>query len=115
MQYIPSGTTGTTYFILMNQYDDPGTALDWSVQTTFNLDTGLVGFDGDVTTPIVYDQWVEVKCVIDLDNNTVEHFYNGQLIATNQWDDTAHTTFQAVDLFGNGASSVYYDDITLKQ
>jgi hypothetical protein len=115
MQYIPSGATGTTYFILMNQYDDPGTALDWSVQTNFDLGAGVVNFDGGATAQIVYDQWVEVKCVIDLDNNKVDLYYNGELIVTNDWDDTAHTTFQAVDLFGNGASSVYYDDITLKQ
>jgi hypothetical protein len=115
MQYIPSGTTGTTYFILMNQYNDAGNGLDWSVQTNFNLDTGVVNFDGGTTAQIVYDQWVEVKCVIDLDNNSVDLYYNGELIVTNVWDDTAHTTFQAVDLYGNGASSVYYDNVTLKQ
>jgi len=114
MQYIPSGTTGTTYFILMNQYDDPGAALDWSVQTNFDLAAGVVNFDGGATATIVYDTWVELKYVIDLDNNTVENYYNGELGATNQWDDSSHVTLQAIDLFGNGASSVWYDDIVVK-
>jgi len=111
MQYIPAGTTGTTYFILMNQYDDPGATLDWSVQTEFHLDTGIVHFWSGAETPIVFDKWVEVKCVIDLDNNKLDYYYNGALISTAAWDDTGHKTLQAIDLYGNGASSVYYDDI----
>jgi len=115
MQYIPSGTAGTTYFILMNQYDDPGTALDWSVQTNFDLAAGVVNFDGGATAAIVYDKWVELKCVIDLDNNSVQLYYDGVAYATNQWDNDGHTTFQAIDLYGNNASSVWYDDIKIVQ
>jgi hypothetical protein len=115
MQYIPSGTTGTTYFILMNQYDDPGATLDWSVQTEFRLGDGIVHFWSGAETPIVFNQWVEVKCVIDLDNNLLDYYYNGALISSATWDDTGHKTLQAIDLYGNGASSVYYDDIVVKQ
>jgi hypothetical protein len=111
MQYIPSGTTGTTYFILLNQYPDNK---DWSVQTTFNLDSGEVGFWHGGSATIVYDEWIELKYVIDLDNNLIDKFYNGAYIATDTWAATGHTTLQAVDLFGNGASSVYYDDIVVK-
>ncbi|MEN6578468.1 MAG: hypothetical protein ABFD90_19135, partial [Phycisphaerales bacterium] len=114
MQYIPSGTTGTTFVILMNQYDDPGATLDWSTQTEFHLDTGVINFWHGGTGTIVYDQWVEVKCVINLDANTIEHYYNGALAFTDQWDDSGHVTLQAVDLFGNSASSVWYDDIMVK-
>jgi hypothetical protein len=112
MQYIPSGTTGTTYFILLNSYDD-GANQDWSIQTTFNLETGAVGYQGGGSAAIVYDEWVEVSYVIDLDNNSVDKYYNGELIETAVWDDNEHGTLGAIDLFGNGASSVYYDDITI--
>jgi len=112
MQYIPSGTTGTTYFILLNSYDD-GANQDWSIQNTYDLGAGTVGYQGGGTATIVYDEWVEVKFVIDLDNNSVDKYYNGELIETAQWDDTAHDTLGAIDLYGNGASSVYYDDITI--
>ncbi len=115
MQYIASESTGESYFILLNQYNDAGVECDWSVQTVFNLGTGVVTFDGGTTAAIVYDQWVEVKVVIDLDNNAVEHYYNGVLCVTNQWDDTGHTTLQAIDLYGNNASSVWYDDLKIMQ
>ena len=110
MQYIPSGTTGVTFFILMNQY---GAVNDWSTQTDFDLATGAIktfhGATGVVT--IQYDEWVELKCVVDLDENTVVEYYNGVQIDSGEWDDGASGLFGAVDLYGNGASSVYYDDI----
>ena len=112
MQYIPSGTSGTTYFILLNSYDD-GANQDWSVQTSFDLAAGTIAFWHGGEATILYDQWVELKYIIDLDNNTVDKYYNGELIATDQWDDNVNGTLGAIDLFGNGASSVYYDDITI--
>ncbi len=113
MQYIPSGTTGESYFILLNTYSDGGTN-DWSVQTNFNLGTGVITpWNSATTANILYDQWVELKFIINLDNNTVDEYYNGTLIVTREWDDNDHGTLQCIDLFGNGASSVYYDDITI--
>jgi hypothetical protein len=115
MQYIPSGGTGITYFILLNTYADGGTN-DWSIQTQYDLATGAItcwhgGLAG--ATEILFDQWVEIKLLINLDKNTFEEYYGGTLIASGQWDDNAHGTLQAVDLFGNGASNVYYDDLNI--
>jgi len=114
MQYIPSGTTGNNYFILLNSYDD-GANQDWSVQLPINLATGVMTseYDGAVAVNILYDQWVELKCVIDLDNNIVDEYYNGELFSTHQWDDNVHGTIGAIDLYSEGASSIYYDDITI--
>jgi len=114
MQYIPSGTTGTSWFILLNTYSDGGSN-DWSVQTQFNLGNGAITtqYDGSAAADIVYDQWVEIKCVIDLDDNTVDEYYNGVFFSTHQWDGDLHNTLQAIDLFGNSASSIYYDDIVI--
>jgi len=113
MQYIPTGRTGETYFILLNQYKDGGPD-DWSVQTVFNLGTGAITpWHSGAAANIVYDQWIEVKFIVDLAKNTVGEYYNGKLIFTDQWDDNVHGTLQAVDLYGNNASSVYYDDITV--
>ncbi len=110
MQYCPSGTSGKTMCILMNQYTDNNTSMDWSVQDEFDLGAGVIV---NTTTKILFNQWVELKYVIDLDANTVNKYYDGQLFGTAQWDDSNHGTFQAVDLFGNGASSVYYDEVAL--
>lgn len=116
MQYIPAGSTGETFFILLNTYNDGG-PYDWSVQLDFNLGTGIVtsqNLGGNTTASIVYDQWVELAFVIDLDSDTVEEYYNGTLLSSHEWDDNDNPTLQAIDLYGNGASSVYYDDITIE-
>jgi hypothetical protein len=114
-QYVPSGAQGDTLFILLNQYRDGG-PYDWSIQTEYNLTAGTITpWTGDTgsQTRIVYDRWVEIRVVIDLAANTFEESYNGIRIAAGTWDNDAHGTLQAIDLFGNGASSVYYDDLTI--
>jgi len=109
MQYIPSGTTGDTFFILMDQYDP--NPLKWASQTKFSLASGQIE-DGLAT--IVYDQWVELKYVIDLDANTYEQSYDGVVIRSEQWSGDGNNTLQAIDLYSAGASSVYYDDILIE-
>jgi hypothetical protein len=114
LQYIPSGTAGTTYFILMNQY---GAVNEWSTQTTFNLDTGEIsswsaGLSADTT--IKYDQWVEIKIEVDLDANTLVEYYDGVQIDSKEWSASNSGVFGAIDLYGNNASSVYYDNIVIK-
>lgn len=117
-QYIPSGGAGLSCFILLNRYKDGGSNGydDWSIQTEYNLATGAItcahgGIPG--AAEIAFDQWVEIRLLIDLNKNTFEEFYHGRRIAAGPWDDDAHGTFQAIDLFGNGAATVYYDDIRI--
>ena len=114
-QYVPSGSKGTTYFILLNTYADGG-PYDWSVQTKYDLTAGTITpATGDTGSKsrIVYDQWVEIRLAIDLAANTLEESYNGIRIAAGPWDNNGHGTLQAIDLFGNGASSVFYDDLKI--
>jgi hypothetical protein len=114
MQYIPDGGAGQSYFLLLNTYNDGG-PYDWSVQLNCNLDTGIVtsDFGGGATANIVFDQWVELKFAIDLDGNTIDEYYNGTLLSSHVWDDTGNATLGCIDLFANGASPIYYDDITV--
>jgi hypothetical protein len=118
MQYIPSGGTGSSNFILLNRYRDGGSTTydDWSIETQYNLQTGVItcwhgGLPGAAT--VLFDQWVPIQLLINLDQNTFEEFYNGRRIAAGAWDDDAHASFQAIDLFGNRAAPVYYDDIRI--
>ncbi|MBP7053849.1 MAG: hypothetical protein KBE65_22785 [Phycisphaerae bacterium] len=114
-QYVPSHSTGVSYFILLNTYNDDGPH-DWSIQTQYDLETGaIVPFSGDTGSGarIAFDQWVEIRLVIDLSANTFEEYYDGTQIAVGEWDDDLHGTLQAIDLFANEASSVYYDDIKI--
>jgi hypothetical protein len=118
MQYIPRGGSGESYFILLNRYSDSGTQA-WSVQIRYDLASGVITSDngGGATGNIVYDKWVELKFMIDLANNSVSEYYNGSLLSTHAWYDTndgnAGGYLQAIDLFGNGASTVYYDDLSI--
>jgi len=117
MQYIPSGTSGDTYLILLNQYRDGGPD-DWSVQLRCYLATGAIVAEaegGNASTQIIYDRWVQQKFIINLVNNTCDWYYNGNLVASHRWDDNVHGTLQAVDLYGNGAPSVYYDDVKVER
>ena len=99
----------------LNEYNDGG-PYDWSVQFSFDLDAGLIfsDFGGGALLPINYGQWVELKFDIDLNANTVYEYYGGVLLSSHVWDGlNASNTIGAIDLFGNGASPVYYDDLRL--
>ena len=69
--YIPTGSTGSQYFIMLNTYNHGG-PYDWSTQLHFDSDTGMliVEAGGSGTTPIINDQWVELNIIIDLAANT---------------------------------------------
>jgi hypothetical protein len=121
--FIPSSVVGNPYFILLNQYDDSGATNNWSTQVCFDTTTGTVVDDvpGTCTGPgpmsIIYDQWVEVRVVINLDTNTQTFYYGGQMLYSDSW--TEHVSgggilaVGAVDLFANGSTSVYWDDPSL--
>ena len=114
MQYIPSGTSGETRFHMQNTYRN-GT-IGRSVQWFFSLGAGTMGDDYDpaASASIIYDEWVELKLIIDLDNDLLEQYYDGELISARAWVDSGTSQIQSIDLFGNGASSVYYDDFLIQ-
>ena len=121
MQYIPSTSTGTNYVVLLNTYRPPygSSDLNWSAQIQNNMDTGQIisDFGGGTTLPMVKDQWVEVRCEINLVSNSVSEFYNGQLLSTHAWQGglggPGLNEIQALDLFANNAGPVYYDNVSL--
>jgi len=135
-QYIPTNMVGESYFILLNTYNDLG-PYNWSVQLDFMSSTGmLVGDCGawdNVTMAYTPGQWAEIRVEIFLDpgDDWTQVYYNGTLL-----DDPAladHPVLGggyrwtggisgggggaldigAVDLFANGATSVYYDNMSL--
>src|ERR1039457_1257666 len=121
MQYVPSTSTGTTYVVLMNTYRAPYGAADlnWSVQIQCNMATAQVisDFGGSATLPMIKDQWVEVRCEINLASSSVSEFYNGQLLSTHAWQGglggPGLNEIQALDLFANNAGPAYYDNVSL--
>lgn len=121
-QYIPSGATGDTYFILMDRYKakvngnkDHGDK-HWATQIRFDLANNLVQdtlFGTFGSLPVVRDQWVPIRVDIDLDANSQAIWYNDQHLTTLAWNRYAGGTMklQALDLFGSTTSTVYYDDV----
>lgn len=109
--YIPTGSTGKQTFILLTVY--MGNDSDWALDLEFDSDLGLVSsVEGDSTTAIINDQWVEVKVEIDLTANTQSIYYNSALLETLPWSPTSMIyQFDALDLFSDGGSSIYWDDI----
>ncbi len=118
-QYIPSDFTGESAFILLNSYDDAGSSLNWSVQVGFNSEYGVVWNQGVNfnTLPLITDQWVDIRIDIDLDQNTQSFYYGGELLYSGTWTEEVSgggaLNIAAVDLFANGASVIYYDDMAL--
>jgi subtilisin family serine protease len=118
-QYVPDDFAGTSYFIMLNTYNDGG-PYNWSIQVNFNSATNLVTNDGvsGGTLPLVKGQWVELRVEIDLTADTQAFYYNNQLLYMGTWTGEVSgggvLNIGAVDLFANNASVVYYDDLSLE-
>lgn len=116
-QYIPGNFQGRSYFIMLNQYDDGG-PYNWSLQVSFNSATGLIMDDGTgATMAYVAGHWVEVCIEIDLDDDSQTFYYADTLFYSGNWSEHISgggiTAVGAVSLFANGATSIYYDDMSL--
>jgi hypothetical protein len=134
--YIPSEMSGQPYFILLNTYAYPSGPYVWSVQMSFMSSDGKVHCDcGDVTEVVamdyVVDDWSEIRVYVDLDEDWVQIYYQGELLddpdVANHptlgggypWtagpfgQDEGALNIAAVDLFANSASEIYYDDMSL--
>jgi hypothetical protein len=87
----------------------------------FDAATGLVNNLGGsnntvtaTTTPFIRGQWVDFDVTIDLDNNTHTGRYNGIQVVTGAWYGAPGVAAIAnIDLFGNNASPIYYDNLEL--
>jgi len=124
-QFIPvgqsGGTYGGTYFIMMNNYVDGGSATDkWSVQIHFDNVNNVVEseFDTTPTLPLIYGQWVKLRVEIDLNTDWFQFYYNEQLLVEKAWtagvnnDNIGDLCFAALDLFADSSTTVYYDDLS---
>lgn len=114
--YIPTGFSGQCYFLLLNTYNHGG-PYNWSCQVMFD-GTGFVQSDPEGTQlPLIWNQWAELRIEIDLDTNMQTFYYGGQLLYQKSWTEgvsgAGALNFACVDLYGNNADSVYYDDFSL--
>jgi hypothetical protein len=128
--YVPSTASGELYFIILNRYDGgtcAGTDCNWSVQlalcrtgcTTTGVNPGfatnLGGTDvaGTGSTALLTNQWVEVLVEINLTANQYSIWYNNVLLDILPWTTTGDINVAAFDLYSNGSSESYMDDVWL--
>ena len=105
--YVPTGsTTGRSFYGLMHAY----TGQDFGAGSFIDMDADELQSEAGVSVPLIRDRWVELRTVIDLDADTCSEYYNGELLSTHAWGGEA---LVGLDLWANGASPVYYDDINV--
>jgi len=117
-QYVPSSSTGNSYFILMNKYTSGGVESDynWSVQIQNDMALGRVISDtgGGAFLPMVRNAWNTFRFDINFGANSVSEYYNGTLLSTHAWHDgTGANALAAIDLYANSAGPVYYDNLNI--
>jgi hypothetical protein len=125
---IPSTQTGESWVILLNTYAAGVHNLpDWSSQvvfcrtgcTTAGVVAGMVTTIGGgevmhiATTPLIMDQFVELRVRVDLAANQYQLFYNGVLFETQPWVVAAPLRIQAIDLYSNASSNTFMDNVWL--
>jgi hypothetical protein len=121
MVYIPTDYTGLASFMLLSDYTDgAGQNNKWALVIQFDATNQVVESYNDlVTTPLITGQWVELRTEIDLDTDWFQFYYDDYLLIEKAWTacwnnaGDGFLVIDAVDLFANGASSVYYDDMSL--
>ncbi|MEO1130890.1 MAG: hypothetical protein AAFX05_14445, partial [Planctomycetota bacterium] len=130
-QYVPQNFTSNgngelagSWFILLNTYADGG-PYDWSVQLGVDSSTASCKiFQGQganlVSVPYDTDRWTRIQVIVDLDMDWTSIYYDDALVAEYAWtagvlgEGGGQLDIAAVDLFGNGASPVSYDDLRLE-
>jgi hypothetical protein len=128
--YVPSTQSGELYLVILNRYDGgtcAGTDCNWSVQLVLcqsgclsaganpGFVTNLGGSDvaGTGSTALLTNQWVEVVVEINLDSNQYSIWYNNVLLDILAWTGTGDINIAAIDLFSNGSSESYADNVWL--
>lgn len=114
--FVPAGTP-QSYIIALNTYNDLG-PYNWSMQVFFDAGSGVVVSDNDGgTLPIITDEWVEFRVEIDLDADNQVAFYDGVQLYSKSWTEGVSgggvVNIAAIDLFANGASTIFYDNVSL--
>jgi PKD repeat protein len=121
--YVPSTMTGRQFLILMNKYVELNHVLqDWSLQVEFSASGGYIrDYDNtQASLPLVTDQWMEIRAVIDLEADVDTVYYGGTQFIQKSWtagvSPGGQKNIACVDLWAgdiSGTTSCYWDDLSL--
>ena len=80
--YIPSTDDAGAYYNMLHDYNAANS--NWAFQVLFasasSGDQSYIDLDQPVYFDAVYDTWVEVRHEIDIDNDLISLFYNGEFM-----------------------------------
>ncbi|RLC50198.1 MAG: hypothetical protein DRI23_07595, partial [Candidatus Cloacimonadota bacterium] len=123
--YVPDGYCG--YFNLQKT-STPGQ--EWAFQAYYQTNGDVVidaGAEAALTHPFNHDEWMDLKVIVDLDNDLATYYFNGEEMISYQWTlgtfgDPGLLQFGGVNIFG-GANAAqptdvpmfYFDDIVLSE
>ncbi|MFG0330289.1 MAG: hypothetical protein ACF8PN_10360 [Phycisphaerales bacterium] len=115
--YVPSNYSGTHDFLVLNEYNHLG-PYNWSTWVYFDSGTGMLVDERTLAMlPYVTDAWSKIEMTIDLDANTQSFYYEDVALYegkswTEGWSGGGLSEVQCLDLYADGSTSIYYDDIS---
>ncbi|NJN71254.1 MAG: hypothetical protein HC801_13955, partial [Nitrospira sp.] len=133
-QYIPSdfssgggGGLAGSYFVLLNTYAiGSHPTSDWAVQIQIDSnDNMLKVFHGEnfnrILVPYDDDRWMKIQVIVDIEEDWTRIYYDDDLVTEYSWTGGVFGSgggapdIAAVDLYANGSSGLYYDDLRLEK
>lgn len=114
--YVPEDYEGENFLILLSDYNGAGSK--WDLQIYFDsVDFMLKDYDSTNETPYLDSEWVEIRVEIDFELDIQQVYYNDILWLTKSWTQGTSggglPVLDAVDLWANGATTVYWDDLSV--
>ncbi len=107
------------FFLVQNDYQHGG-PYEWCIDLEFDFEgdggggpgTVVDAFRPETNAPnIAFDRWVEIRCEVDIDNDTITCYYNNIEVSTGQLFIRGGThEIKNLDLYTTGTTN-YYDDI----
>jgi hypothetical protein len=116
--FIPSATfSGETWFIMLTHYEVG--LQNWGLQIGFDSISNKLTSDPDnAQLDMIYDEWVEIRVEVNLEDDVQKVYYGGDLLVEKSWTEGVSgggdKCVAALDLWGNNAESVYYDDFVME-
>ena len=117
--YVPMDFQGQSYFLMRNTYSHGGSDNNWSVQIMFDSAGIVESYPEAVQLPLIQGEWVELRIEIDLDADIQTCYYDDQMLYQKSWVEGVSgggvPSIACIDLFGNAATAVYYDDLSIDE
>jgi hypothetical protein len=121
--FVPNGQSGQQFLIVCSRYTGAGAGTAWNMQTNFSGSTGVLEDEITGTTlPLTQNQWKEFEVFVNLRDDQVLVLYDGLFFYSGVWsfgifgdnDPVTDSFWGAIDLFSNGGTAVYWDDLSIE-